>query len=100
MINGGPVYPLATPGVRLKVNPTTDLTVLAAVFSGDPAGDNCNDTNAQKCNRYGTTFSFDGGALAIGEVQYAVNQGKQAMGLAGRLQARGLVRERGLPRPA
>jgi len=57
--------------------------VLAAVFSGDPAGDNCNDTNRQKCDRYGTKFSLDGGALTIAEVQYAVNQSKQAVGLPG-----------------
>jgi porin len=82
MLSGGPVYPLATPGARLKFKPTDDLTVLAAVFSGDPVGPSCNDS-PQKCNRYGTTFSFDGGVLAIGELQYVVNQGKQAAGLPG-----------------
>ena len=82
MTNGGPAYPLATPGVRVQAKPTENLTVLAAVFSGDPAGPNCDD-DAQKCNRHGTTFSFSGGSLWIGEAQYAVNQGKQAMGLPG-----------------
>jgi porin len=82
MINGGPAYPLATPGARLKVNPTDNLTVLAAVFSGDPAGAHCND-EPQRCNRHGTTFSFSGGALWIGELQYAVNQGKNVPGLPG-----------------
>jgi porin len=82
MLSGGPAYPLAAPGARLKLKPADDLTVLAAVFSGDPAGPNCNDI-PQKCNRYGTTFSFDGGVLAMSEAQYAVNQGKQAVGLPG-----------------
>jgi porin len=82
MTNGGPAYPLATPGARLKVNAGDDLSMLAAVFSGDPAGPNCND-DPQKCNRYGTTFSFAGGALAMGEVQYAINQGKDVAGLPG-----------------
>jgi len=82
-LSGAPIYPLATPGARVKFNATDDLTVLAAVFSGDPAGDNCNDTNRQKCDRYGTKFSFDGGTLSFAEVQYAVNQGKQAAGLPG-----------------
>ncbi len=82
MTNGGPAYPLATPGARLQVMPVENLTFLAGVFSGDPAGANCND-DAQKCNRHGTTFSFSGGSMWIGEAQYAVNQGKQAMGLPG-----------------
>jgi porin len=82
MINGGPAYPLASPGVRVLIKPTEDLTVLAAVLSGDPAGHNCND-NPQVCNRYGTTFSFSGGALWIGELQYAINQGKDTTGLPG-----------------
>ncbi len=82
MTNGGPAYPLATPGARLQIKPAENLTVLAAVFSGDPAGPNCYD-EAQKCNRHGTTFSFSGGSLWIGEAQYAVNQGKDAMGLPG-----------------
>lgn len=80
--SGGPAYPLAAPGARLLVKPTDDLTVLAAVLSGDPAGANCND-DPQKCNRYGTTFSFSGGTLWMGELQYAVNQGKNAVGLPG-----------------
>jgi porin len=78
MTNGGPAYPLATPGVRVKVKPADQLTVLAAVFSGDPAGPNCND-DPQRCNAHGTTFSFYGGSLWMGEVQYAIN----AAGLPG-----------------
>jgi porin len=82
MINGGPAYPLATPGARLAVRPTDDLTLRAAVFSGDPAGPGCND-DPQVCNRYGTTFSFSGGALWIGELKYAINQDKKSAGLPG-----------------
>jgi porin len=82
MRSGGPAYPLATPGVRVQVNASEEITALATVFSGDPAGRNCND-NPQACNRYGTTFSFSGGALGMGEVQYAINQDKKAVGLPG-----------------
>ncbi len=82
MINGGPAYPLATPGARLAVKPTEELTLMAAVFSGDPAGANCMD-DPQECNKHGTTFSFSGGALWMGEAQYAINQGKKAIGLPG-----------------
>ena len=85
ILSGGPAYPLAAPAVRLKVKPTDDVTVLAAVFTGDPAGPNCpEDENPQRCNRNGfDAFGLDGGALYIGEVQYAINQGKQALGLPG-----------------
>ncbi|MGB0086003.1 MAG: carbohydrate porin [Rhodomicrobiaceae bacterium] len=82
MLNGGPAYPLATPGVRVKVKPTDDFSVLTAVFSGDPAGSDCND-DPQQCNKHGTTFSFSGGALWMGELQYSVNQVKDAAGLPG-----------------
>jgi porin len=80
--SGGPAYPLATPGVRVQYRATNNLVVRAALFSGDPAGDNCSG-NPQACNRHGTTFSFDGGALWMGEVQYNVNQDKKAGGLPG-----------------
>jgi len=82
MTNGGPAYPLATPGARLALKPSDELTLLGAVFSGDPAGSNCIG-DPQACNRYGTTFSFSGGSLWIGEAQYAINQDKQATGLPG-----------------
>ena len=68
--SGGPAYPLPTPGARLKLEPTDKLTALAAVFSGNPAGSCGEDQDPQVCNRYGTTFSFTGGALFMGEVQY------------------------------
>lgn len=84
--SGGPAYPLATPGARLQINPTDNISLLAAVFSGDPAGKRCYDldpeTNPQACNKHGTTFSFSGGAFWMGEAQYQVNQDKKDKGLA------------------
>ena len=82
MINSGPSYPLATPGVRVKANATENLSVLAAVFAGDPTGPPCG-LSAQECNETGTTFSTTGGTLWIGEMQYAINQGKQPTGMPG-----------------
>ena len=82
MLHGGPAFPLATPGVRVAVRPAEQITWQTAVFSGDPAGRDCNDS-PQACNRYGTTFSFSGGALWMSELQYAVNQEKDAKGLPG-----------------
>jgi porin len=79
--SGGPAYPLGTPGIRFKVNPTDTVTVLGAVFSGDPAGLDCKG-NPQACDLYGTAFSFTGGAFLIGEAQYQVNQGRDTQRLA------------------
>ena len=84
--SGGPAYPLATPGARLQVNATENITLLGAVFAGDPAGKDCYTSGAgvaQLCNRHGTTFSLDGGAFWLGEVQYNVNQSPDSKGLAG-----------------
>ncbi len=82
MTNGGPAYPLATPGVRVRVNPTDNISALVGVFSGDPAGKGCND-DPQVCNDHGTTFSFYGGSLWMGELHYKLNQGDNPIGLPG-----------------
>ena len=98
--HGGPAFPLATPGVRVQVKPSDALTVLTALFSGlfRQAGD-CTG-NPQACNPNGTTFSFSGGVLWMGELQYAVNQDKNAVGLPGVYKLGALVCERGFCRPA
>ncbi len=82
MTNGGPAYPLATPGIHVEKTLPHDFAARAGVFAGDPAGRDC-DKAPQKCNKYGTTFSLSGGSLWMGELQYGLNQGKQAPGLAG-----------------
>ncbi len=69
---GGPAYPLATPGIRLKGQPTDALTLLAAVFNGNPAD-----------NGSGTSFALNKGVFAITEAQYAINGGEHAAGLPG-----------------
>ncbi len=79
-VQGGPVYPLATPGIRLTLKPTDELAILSAVFSGAPAGASCMEL-PQQCNHYGTTFSLSGGALWMEELQYGINQAKDAKGL-------------------
>jgi porin len=68
--NGGPGYPLAAPGVRLRLEPKADAALLVAAFAGDPAGSGC-DGDPQRCNRYGTTFSTHGGTLWMSELQLA-----------------------------
>jgi len=72
--SGGPAYPLATPGIRVKVMPTEDITVLAAVFDGDPAGPGSNDP--QRRNASGTRFRTSDSPLVMAEVAYSYNRGK------------------------
>jgi porin len=66
--NGGPAYPLATPGVRVKWSPSASLYWQTAIFNGDPAGD-CDD-DAQICNPDGLTFATNKHAFAISELGY------------------------------
>lgn len=68
--NGGPAYPLATPGVRIMWSPSAALSWQTAVYNGDPAG-RCND-DAQICNPDGLTFSTHQDAFVISEITYAV----------------------------
>jgi porin len=68
---GGPAYPLSAPGVRFRLRPTDSLTVLAGVFNGSPVYNN-NVDDPQAENATGTSFPLNGGALAIGELQYTI----------------------------
>ncbi len=79
--SGGPAYPLATPGIRLRVRPTDQVTALVGLFNGSPAGLRPGDPQVNDPS--GTNFDVTSGALVIGEVQYAVNKDKDAKGLPG-----------------
>jgi porin len=80
--SGGPAYPLATPGIRLKLDPSPDWTFMLALFNGDP-GDQGN------INRHGTNFRVNDPPLLMSELQYRYNQDKHARGLAGTLKLGG-----------
>ena len=82
MLNGGPAYPLAVPGAMLEAKLTDSIKLKSALFSGNSAGSGCTK-QPQECDLYGTTFSTTGGALVMSELQFAVNQGKDAVGLPG-----------------
>ncbi len=75
MPQNGPAYPLATPGVRLAVSPTDQLSVLIGVFNGNPAGDCQPNQDPQECNPYGLLFPIDAAPLLMAEGAYAYNQG-------------------------
>lgn len=85
--SGGPAFPLATPGVRLKVSPNDSLAALLAVFNGDPAGPGLDDP--QRRNRSGTNFRLRDSPFVIGEVSYSYHQDRTGPGLPGTVKLGG-----------
>lgn len=59
-----PIYPMASPGIRLRVEPTEQFYLQAGIFDGD--------TGSQDQNPYGSDIPLDtgDGALIISEVGY------------------------------
>lgn len=76
---GGPAYPLSQPGIRVRFDPNKDVSLLAAVFDGNPAGRS--SLPPEVANRTGTVFPTSDPALLMQEGQYRYNQGDK--GLAG-----------------
>jgi porin len=75
---GGPEYPLATPGIRLRVKPVEPLTLFFAAFNGNPAGPGLG--NPQLRDSSGTLFRLGDGIYAIAEAQWAIDSGKNGGG--------------------
>ncbi len=72
---GGPAYPLSSLGVRIRFQPANNVTVLGGVFDDNPPGGSFyNDSQVLGASQAGTKFNTGTGALAIAEVQYAINQ--------------------------
>jgi porin len=71
--SGGPCYPFAVPGVRLRAAPTTGLTLSTAVFNGNPAPPGPGDPQVR--NSSSTNFLIgEGGVLTIAELAYAFDE--------------------------
>jgi porin len=71
--SGGPCYPFATPGVRVRAAPATGLTISAAAFNGNPAPPGPGDPQVR--NSSGTNFLIgEGGFLTIAEVAYSFDE--------------------------
>jgi len=101
--SGGPAYPLATPGARVKLDYGANASFLFAIFNGDPAGPCAGDPDT--CNRYGVNFRVRDPAFMIGEAQFRTNQNKNDSGLAttikiGGWQHLGLFQDQANPDPA
>ena len=76
--DGGPAYPMAGTGLRLKYAPCDRIKFLAAMMDGDVH-------NQATDNRYGTHFGFHAceGFLSIFEAAFRLNQGADDKGLPG-----------------
>ncbi|TAN79727.1 MAG: carbohydrate porin [Magnetospirillum sp.] len=81
MPSGGSGYPVANLGTRLKVQATEQLAVLTGVFTGNVAPGTNVGNDAQKRNRSGVDMRVDQPPVWFGEVDYGINQEKDAAGL-------------------
>jgi len=71
--SGGPCYPFAVPGARLRAAPTSDFTLSGAVFNGNPAPPGPGDPQVR--NSSGTNFLIgQGGWLAVAELAYTFDE--------------------------
>jgi porin len=84
--SGGPAYPLATPGVRVAINPNEKWGLMIGVYNGDPAPA-CNKAGGdpQRCNPHGLDFELDDPPLLMVEGKYSYNPN----GLAGTVKIGG-----------
>jgi porin len=65
---GGPAPPIAVPGVRVKVVPTEEITVFAAIFNGNPAAPGEGDPQLR--DKHGLAFRVNDAPWLIGQVRY------------------------------
>ena len=75
--SGGPAFPLATPGLRVKYLPAGNITVLAALFDGDPSGSyhpGANSALPQVRDSSGTNFRLKDAPLFLTEADYTYNK--------------------------
>jgi porin len=72
-----PVYPIAVPGVRLAIQPTSKFYFQAGIYDGDG--------QSQQVNNHGVNFRIDAndGALIFSEIGYLLNQSAGDRGLKG-----------------
>jgi porin len=85
--SGGPAFPFATPGVRIKYEPTDNVALLASVFDGDPAGPGLNDPQFR--DLHGVNFRLRDPPFAIAEMQIKYGRDSMGQGLGGTIKLGG-----------
>ena len=83
--SGGPAYPLATPGVRVRLDPTEAFSIAVGLYDGDSAGKAraLDSADPQRRNPSGLAFRLSDPPLLFVETAYKRNQEKDATGLPG-----------------
>jgi porin len=78
-VPNAPVYPAASPGVRIQFLPTSNFYAMAGVFGMD------NNSNLATNNQNGTRFALtaSSGMLIMSEAGYLLNQSPNDRGLQG-----------------
>ncbi len=69
LTSGGPTYPLSAPFVRVKVQASARITLLAGVYTADPAPAGLG--NPQMGDLHGTAFRLNDHALTLAELWYS-----------------------------
>jgi porin len=79
--SGGPAYPLATPFASVSLQATDRITLIGAIYNGDPAPPGTGDPQLRDGG--GTAFRLNDDVLLFGELSYASNQDANATGMPG-----------------
>ena len=79
--NGGPTYPMATPGVRLALQPASWITIRSALAQANPF------TQQQNSHGFNWNFGSSGGLLSLNEAAASWNKDPQSKGLPGTVKA-------------
>ena len=75
--NGGPIYPMATPGIRLALHPSSWLTIRSAVAQANPFSQESNPNN------FNWNLGPAGGLLSFNEVETTWNAEPGSRGMPG-----------------
>ena len=78
--DGGPAFPLATPGLFLQIEPNDRFNLRLALFDGRNAPPGAQDEQVR--NRYNTNFRVRDPGLIFAEARFQANQAEDASGLA------------------
>jgi porin len=71
---GGPIYPFATPGVRVRVEPDDQFKLLIDVSDDNPASGCPEGLDPGQCNTDGLEFRLDDPPLLLVEADYSYNR--------------------------
>jgi porin len=71
---GGPIYPFASPGVRMAVEPNDRFKLMIDVNDDNPVGPCPEDLDPGQCNEDGLEFRLDDPPLLLVEADYSYNK--------------------------